>query len=131
MPEVRDALERVAAQVAQEPNGFDRVRARRARRERTRRTAAIVVAVATAVAGLTLAATIWSTPSARPVQRPSPPAPSHSASTAARPAPLDLWSLRMVSATAGWATSHNDSGRFSILRTSDGAATWWDVTPPG
>ena len=46
--------------------------------------------------------------------------------------PLELATLHMITATDGWATSiDNDSGRVSVLVTSDGSTTWRDVTPHG
>src|SRR5690242_19978684 len=103
MPELKEALERIARQVSPEPDALDRVRTRRSRRERTRRAAAVAVALAVAIAGVATGATLLSGHATRPVVRPSRPAPPPTVEPGA--APVALSSLRMVSPTEGWATS--------------------------
>mgnify|MGYP005812434245 CR=1 FL=1 len=64
--------------------------------------------------------------SAAPSPSPSPSEPGATQTTTPA-AGLSLSSIRMVSPTAGWATSEDS---FHLYRTTDGGTSWQDVTPP-
>jgi len=70
------------------------------------------------------------TPSAAPVQTtPQPPTPMPVERFAAGK-PGELTNIQMFDPTTGWAKVVSEGVEDHILRTSDGGATWKDVTPP-
>ncbi len=76
---------------------------------------------------LALAACNLSQPAATPTSVPPTPLPTQAAP--ASPAESSLLRISFPDASTGWALASANTG--AVLRTSDGGATWLDVTPPG